>query len=409
MKKLLLFFGFLLVIFGPAAFSAHYVVDTLADYDDGSDLYPDPGNVTLRKALRWTNSNGESPDLITFHPDLDGGVIVLDSARGTLRIQNEGDTTVDATGIDITIDGSNLPFGTTVLDVAAPNVTIKGLAIKGGFIGMNLNTVNIKITNVSLSGQSSQAIRVGSSCEVEDVEIENAGVSGMDIVGTNNVIRQVKVKNSNNGIEIHGFENELAEVECYDLTASGIILYVGADKNRIQDVVIRNAGDGFTVYGDYNEIISAEIDTVGWGMYFAGASWNRVQGGEITNANNGAVFISPMVNRSSSGNEFEGIEIHHNAVGIVVEDDTSVGHVFTANSIYSNRGLGIDLGHDGVTLNDGLLGSPNLGVDYPVFTAVELTSDGLHVRGVHQCGSCRLGVFGVCRCCGGGVLGAEWP
>ena len=86
-------FSFILsVLFLPfLGWAADYVVDNLADTDDGGWTYPDPGNVTLRKAIRWCNYNGDPSDTITFSVS---GTITLDATNGSLWIGNDGGTTI---------------------------------------------------------------------------------------------------------------------------------------------------------------------------------------------------------------------------------------------------------------------------------------------------------------------------
>jgi uncharacterized repeat protein (TIGR01451 family) len=65
------------------------------------------------------------------------------------------------------------------------------------------------------------------------------------------------------------------------------------------------------------------------------------------------------------------------------------GNFISRNSIYNNKGLSIDLNPisgsigEGVTGNDGnILGTvPNLGMDYPIFTKVDLYNDRLYLEG----------------------------
>jgi uncharacterized repeat protein (TIGR01451 family) len=59
------------------------------------------------------------------------------------------------------------------------------------------------------------------------------------------------------------------------------------------------------------------------------------------------------------------------------------GNGILGNSIYGNGGIGIDLGNDNVTPNDGAqpAGQPNLQMDFPVFTSALLSGTTLTVTG----------------------------
>jgi hypothetical protein len=92
----------------------------------------------------------------------------------------------------------------------------------------------------------------------------------------------------------------------------------------------------------------------GTGVSMVGSSDNTV-GGTTPGAGNRIAFNTPA--------------------GVAVDQD-SVGNSILSNSIESNGGLGIDLGADGVTLNDA--GDADTGADdlqnFPVLTGVTLTS-----------------------------------
>lgn len=62
---------------------------------------------------------------------------------------------------------------------------------------------------------------------------------------------------------------------------------------------------------------------------------------------------------------------------------TATGNAVLGNSIYGNAGLGIDLGNDGVTANDGSMSgsAAGQGMDSPVFTTANLVSNTLTVSG----------------------------
>ena len=67
--------------------------------------------------------------------------------------------------------------------------------------------------------------------------------------------------------------------------------------------------------------------------------------------------------------------------GVSVQAGT--GNAVLGNSTHSNTGLGIELGNNGVTVNDGAKsgGQPNLLMDYPVFTTASLSGTTLTLAG----------------------------
>ena len=80
---------------------------------------------------------------------------------------------------------------------------------------------------------------------------------------------------------------------------------------------------------------------------------------------------------------FNGADAAVRGAGIEVIDGGSVGNVIDANSIFSNNGLGIDLGNDGVTQNttDGPHVGPNDLQNFPVLTSVTTTAGSTTVIG----------------------------
>ena len=101
----------------------------------------------------------------------------------------------------------------------------------------------------------------------------------------------------------------------------------------------------------------------------------------------------------SSGNAIKGLTIRNFAgSGIILTppvDPAGVHNRFTANRIHSNGGLGIDLGNDGVTVNDDadLDAGPNDLLNYPTLDTVFLVeNDSFYVAG-NACPNSRVELF----------------
>jgi len=90
-------------------------------------------------------------------------------------------------------------------------------------------------------------------------------------------------------------------------------------------------------------------------------------------------------NNSIGGTEVgEGNTIAHNGFdGILLSSAAGTGNRVLGNAVHSNAGLGIDLGGDGVTANNGTknAGLPNSDMDSPVFTSATLSGTTLTVAG----------------------------
>ncbi len=146
---------------------------------------------------------------------------------------------------------------------------------------------------------------------------------------------------------------------------------------------------GGTTAADRN-VVSANNS---FGLRIEGAGAVTVQGNSIgsnsastaTLANNGpGVSIvsasNVVVGGSTTGS---GNLITANTGGGVIVSGSSTANAILGNAITVNTGLGIDLGANGVTANDGAksAGQPNLLTDYPTFTSAALSGSALTVSG----------------------------
>jgi hypothetical protein len=129
-------------------------------------------------------------------------------------------------------------------------------------------------------------------------------------------------------------------------------------------------------------------EAAGIGLFGVGTEGNQIQGNLIGTDITG---MSPMGNGISYG--LPGIRVAEGAAnnliggtepgagntiafngsaGMAINADAGSGNSILSNSVFSNEGLGIDLGDDGVTLNDPLDNDagPNDLQNYPIITAV---------------------------------------
>jgi VCBS repeat protein len=124
------------------------------------------------------------------------------------------------------------------------------------------------------------------------------------------------------------------------------------------------------------------------------ATGNRVEGNRIgTNAAGTAalpntqdgVRISALASQNAIGGEAAAANTiaFNGGIGVTVMDATSLNNTIRRNAIFSNGGLGIDLGVDGVTSNDA--GDPDPGPNnlqnFPVVTLARNEATGTRIRG----------------------------
>ncbi len=285
--------------------AANYVVDNLADTDDGSWTYPDPGNVTLRKAIRWCNYNGDTSDTITFSVS---GTLTLDAANGPLWIGNEGGTTIDASGQDIVIDASSVAnafqiasSGNTIT-AGTGSLEIQGAQQDGIYITGSSNVIDgVEVTGTSSGSTWYGAVTIagGDSNEVKNCTIHNN--DGYGIV----------VSNGATDANIH--DNEIYSNGKYhsgNFAASGIIVeHDGTDGTVIEDNdIYQNDGNGVYVLGEAS----------------SGPAHTTIQNNDI---------------HGNSMSPFDGVGIL--IQGAVEGDDTNPSvHVYS-NNIYGNCAQGV--------------------------------------------------------------------
>lgn len=317
-----------------------------------------------------------------------------------------GDTITFAAGItDITINsGAPLPA------LTAGNITIDGIisatdvvtliGAAGAGDGLTITSADNIVTNLALAAFSGNGIVVtgagasdnqlsglfvGTDAEATAGLAGNAlngvlisdGAQGNDVGIVVNIAadRNIIVNNGQNGVEIRGIGAADPADETSgnivtgstiglerDLTApfpnagNGVLITGGAINNRIgaigadiddPNVISGNTQNGILITGagtDNNEIVENRIgvDLVDDNSLFP----NTLSGVAITGG--------AQDNRVS-----ENTIIANTRNGVVVTGGTTINNRITQNSITRNDLLGIDLGDDGATANDG--GDPDAG------------------------------------------------
>lgn len=189
--------------------------------------------------------------------------------------------------------------------------------------------------------------------------------SGATIYGTAigvDVSRRVAVGNGLNGIVI--------------VTNSSINTVVGRENVPAPDNVIGgNAGSGILIASNTGAAAMLSVvrnSYIGVGLDNARVG-NGMHGVEIENSS------INLIGTTGWGNT-----IAYNAgAGVAVIGESSVENTIVANSIFDNGGLGIDLGADGVTLNDAGdsdLG-PNQRANFPVLSSAQGSSVSTSITG----------------------------
>jgi MBG domain (YGX type)/Bacterial Ig-like domain (group 3) len=301
-------------------------------------------------------------DFVTVDPS--NGTLLLDYSTEIIRLFPPAGSSFGggpSTTANNVIQGNEI--GTNAAGTAAvPNGNC-GIFLQDGatsnLIGTNGDGVNDAAERNVVSGNAFQGIFMGDPGTSFNVVAGN--FVGTDVTGTQ------PISNGNGGVWIdNGATENRIGVLAGDVDAAheGNVL----SANSYSGVAVGGDGTGTsdnTIMG--NAIGTDPSDTLNLGngnsgiSFFAGATLNTVGGpGVLANA------------------------IANNAIaGINVVDPTAVQNTLRDNSIYGNAQLGIDLGGDGVTLNDSHAGQagPNDWQDFPVLTTVYSNGNTAEING----------------------------
>ncbi len=336
------------------------------------------------------------------------------TVRGNLISGNvDGGLSIDNSAFDNVVR-DNL-IGTVPSGTAALGNDVKGLIIQSG-------AQNNLVQDNLISGNNGIGLIVGGSAATSGNRIEG-NLIGPDITGNtalgntsfgvlifaqaaNNTVggtdpaaANVISGNGGEGLRISGSSTTANVVQgnfigtnasgmaALGNNAGGITIINGATNNLI----------GGTVAGARNIISgngSGGFSAIGVNVQSAGTAGNLIQGnyigpdatgtGALGNGSFGLVFLVGTANNTVGGTSpgASNIIAHNAATGVLIDDSVS-GILLARNSIVSNGGLGIDLGLDGITPNDG--NDPDMGANkrqnFPVLNSAtgqsNITIEGL--------------------------------
>jgi uncharacterized protein (TIGR03437 family) len=266
----------------------------------------------------------------------------------------------------------NLISGNNVHGVDIVGVNSVGNRVEGNFIGTD-------ISGATTLGNGREGVRIevgtsnvigGASAAARNV-ISGNGLSGV-IIGAGAAA---------NRVEGNFIGTDASGARSLGNNGSGVIIgFVGTATNNVvggtaagtRNVISGNTGSGVVLQG-------------------VGATGNQVQGNFIGTDSSG---VSALGNRSSgvviaggSNNLVGGVApgagntIAFNLRGVVITDGGS--NTVSSNSVFSNSGLGVDLGDDGVTANDSgdTDAGPNGLQNFPVVSSVSSAGGGTIIQG----------------------------
>ncbi len=388
------------------------------------------GGTTAATRNVISGNSSSSIEINTGNANVIQGNFIGTNAAGTAALSNSSGVVIfQTTSIDNVIGGTAPGAGNLISGHNGAGVSTNGngTLIQGNLIGTDVNGTS-KIpnstgvstfgSNIVVGGVTAGARNVISGNNGDGVNMRGAGSKlqgnyiGTDITGT------LPLSNSTNGVSaadgalIGGTVPEARNI------ISG---------NSISNVVLGSFGPGATVQGNYigtdvtgtrvvgptsigvnvgtsnnvvggvvagaRNVISGNNTGIQLGSFFSGIVGNVIQGnyiglnasgtGQLPNTGSGIVIFD-AVNSTIGGTQSEAAnKIAFNGGAGVSIAGTGQGNAIRGNSIFSNSGLGIDLGANGVTANDGTdpdTGANNL-QNFPVLTGVLSSSNSTTIQG----------------------------
>ena len=295
----------------------------------------------------------------------------------------------------IELNGTNAGSGARGLDLSGGSSVVRGFVINrftgssnsaGIWIsGAGQNTIqgNYLGTNAAGSAASANYQGIYVSPNISSNIIGGPSASQRNVM-SGNTWRAVYLDAGSAGNTIRGNYVGLNAAGTAAVANSIGIYLMQAPNNTVGGT---GAGEGNVLSGNTN-----------FGLYlvYAGASGNTVQGNTIglnaarsaavPNGSSGIEFCcagnGPGTNTiGGTGAGAANVISGNTGRGILMRGGT--GNAIRSNSIYGNGGIGIDLGADNVTLNNGTKDAslPNYDMDYPVFTSATLSGTSLTVAG----------------------------
>ncbi|WP_043998092.1 right-handed parallel beta-helix repeat-containing protein, partial [Microcystis aeruginosa] len=395
----------------------------------------DDGEGSLRWAITESNNN-PGTDTIVFNIG-EGGYYTITPLSALPEITSpvliDGTSQPGYAGTPIIeISGYQAGEGLSGLVISVGDSTVRGLIINQ-FSGYGIRLIdqgNNIIQGNYIGGVNYIISEIGNNLEGLAVQFffgNGNGEGGILIESANNLIggytseRNIISGNARTGVLINGetaINNQVIN-NYIGLDSSGtssrpngvgVGIVNGSDNIIQENVIAGNTNTGVSVlsYGaiaNNNQILSNWIGTSSQGYYFlgngddgidlAGAKNTLVQGNIIYYNQSTGVVIRGA---DATGNQITGNSLFSNAEGMSIQEeaqgnsitgntinysnsngisvDNSQKNTIQGNSIYENYGLGIDLGRDGVTVNDE--GDSDTGANalqnYPVFTSAEVVA-----------------------------------
>ncbi len=350
----------------------------------GTAQLPNPGGVQIA-SLSSTNNliggtaagagnliSGNQFGVSTQGPGttIQGNLIGTD-VTGTKKIPNST-RGIQAIGENMLIGGV-IPGARNVVSGNNDGVYIRGAGgkVQGNYIGTD-------ITGTQALGNTGNGVTAGEGALIGGTEsgarniISANGLFGNIALGVNGSGATATVQGNYIGTDVTGTRS---------LGNSSNGIHISSNNNTIGGLV---AGAGNLISGNSAGIVISGFSGGSVGNVIRGnfIGTNAAGTGAVPNLQQGIVFANG-VNNIVGGTQSEAANkiAYNGGPGISVTNSTGI--VIRGNSIFSNNGLGIDLGADGVTPNDNIDADvgPNTLQNFPVVTTVLSSNNSTTIQG----------------------------
>jgi CSLREA domain-containing protein len=300
------------------------------------------------------------------------------NAAGNAKIPNGGHGVEIANGASNNTIGGVSGAGNVISGNSATGVNVVGAGVSGNSILGNI--IGLDLAGGAILGNTQFGVAIAQGATANIVGNATGGniISGNDAAG----VRIVDAGTNGNLVQSNLIGLDATGTLARPNAFEGVILDAGgvATGNRIGGVGFTNAisGNGTVGVRILNGMTGTLVvaNLIGRNATNSAGVPNGSGGVRIQDSSNNT--IGGMI--ASEGNVIAG---NGGSDGVAVVGATATGNAILANSVYSNAGLGIDLGDDGVTaedLGDGDAGPNNL-QNYPILSAVTTNGARVHIAG----------------------------
>lgn len=303
------------------------------------------------------------------------GNLIGTDVTGTRKIPNTA-AGISANGQDILVGGVTAGARNVISGNASDGVSIRGAGskVQGNFIGTD-------ITGTLALSNSGNGVSAADGALIGGTEPGARNIISTNGTFSNNCNISLSVNNTGPAVTIQGNYIGTDVTGAKALGGSSAGINITSNNHIIGGLVpeARNVISGNSV-GIQLGFFSTTVGNVIQGNFIG---LNAAGTGPLPNNQQG-IAINGAVNNTIGGSQIEAAnKIAFNGAGGITITGNAQGNSIRGNSIFSNNGLGIDLGANGVTANDG--SDPDTGPNnlqnFPVITSVMSSSNSTTIQG----------------------------